>query len=88
MSKKSYVNMLNHNTFSLNEPLYSFIHLAMQLGLWDPSSLTRDETQSTAMKAQNPNHQATRELSHIHYFDFEAKTLGYGHCPQFSLTKW
>ena len=73
--------MLNHNTFSLNEPLYSFIHLAMLLGLWDPISLTRNGTQTTSVKAQNPNHQATMEHPHLHYFDFIAKTLGYVHCP-------
>ena len=73
--------MLNHNTFSLNEPLHSFIHLARLLGLWGPSSLTRDLIQTTAVKAQNPNHQATREPPHLHCFAFIAKTSGYVHCP-------
>ena len=56
----------------------------MLLGWWDPSSLTRDGTQITAMKAQKSKHQDARELPHLHYFDFVAKTLGYVHC----LTKW
>ena len=76
--------MLNHNTFSLNEPLYSFTHLALLLVSWGSSSLTRDRTQTTALKAQNANQKVTRELPHFHYFDFVAKTLGYVHC----LTKW
>ena len=31
-------------------------------GLWDPSSLTRDWTQASAVKAQSPNHSTTREF--------------------------
>ena len=71
--------MLNHNTFTLNEPLYSFIHLAMLLVLWGSSSLTRDRTQTSVVKAQNANQKVTRQLPHFHYFDFVAKTLGYVH---------
>ena len=36
--------------------------LAAPRGLWDLSSPTRDWTQTMAVKAQNPNHLATREL--------------------------
>ena len=42
-----------------------FLLSAMQHSLWDLSSLTRDSTWITAMKAQDPNHLATRELPKI-----------------------
>ena len=42
-----------------------FLLSAMPHGLWDLSSLTRDSTWTTAVKAQDPNHLATRELPKI-----------------------
>ena len=42
--------------------IYLFIYVATLNSLQDLSSLTRDWTWATAVKAQNPNLQATREL--------------------------
>ena len=42
-----------------------FLLSAMPCGLWDLSSLIRDSTWTTAVKAQTPNHLATRELPKI-----------------------
>ena len=43
--------------------VFFFFFLVVPCGLWDLSPLTRDWTQATEVKAWNPNHQATRELS-------------------------
>ena len=40
-----------------------FLALACSSLMWDLSSQTRNWTQSTVVKAPNPNHQTTRELS-------------------------
>ena len=37
-------------------------------GLWDLSSQTRDWTRATAVKAQNPNHEATMEFPILYEF--------------------
>ena len=41
---------------------YYFFFLATPCGLWDLSSLTRDGTWATAVKAPNPNHWTAREI--------------------------
>ena len=42
--------------------LFLFVLLAIPCILWDLSSLTRDQTQVPAMKAQSPNHRTSREF--------------------------
>ena len=37
-------------------------------GMWDLSSLTRDRTGSSAVKAQSPNHQMAREVPMTVFF--------------------
>ena len=39
-----------------------FFFFGHRCGFWDISSLTKDGTQATAVKAWNPNHQTTMEL--------------------------
>ena len=64
-----HIYIISVKFFAFNYQAYSilllllFFFLAMPCGLWDHSSPIKNWTQATVMKAQNPNHWATRELS-------------------------
>ena len=48
--------------------LFFFFFLASPYGLWDPSSLTRDQTQALAVRARSPNHWTAREFPSFFFF--------------------
>lgn len=55
---------------------WTFIFLVMLLGLQDLSSLIRDWTWVTTLKAWNLNHQATRELPKLNFLGYLRLSVG------------
>ena len=57
-------------------PFSGIFFLAVPCGMQDVSSLTRDRTRATAVKAQNPNHSKRRELPFSASLDVDGATVG------------
>ena len=48
--------------------IFFFFFWSMPCGMWDLSSLTRDQTCSSALEAESHNHWTARKSSSLHFF--------------------